>query len=147
MVKQVEIFYRCMTVFIVLLAPLETLLAQELAVFDAESARFRAQVEKDGVALQTLLDDDLYYLHSNGLIENKQDFITSVSGGKIVYSQMTASEHRIRLYGKTAVLYGLVMVRGEYKGEPFDIGLYYTSVYRKKRGKWLLVNWQSTKKP
>lgn len=144
--KQVD-FSRCLTFLVVLLAPLGTLLAQEQAVFDAEAARFRAQVEKDGLALQTLLDDDLYYLHSNGLMESKQDFITSVNGGKIVYSEMTATDQSIRLYGKTAVLYGLVMVAGEYQGEPFNIGLYYTSVYRKKRGKWLLVNWQSTKKP
>ena len=147
MMKQVYFSSRCLVIFVVLLAPLGALLAQGQAVFDAEAARFRAQVEKDGLALETLLDDDLYYLHSNGLIENKQDFITSVSGGKIVYSQMRASERSIRLYGKTAVLYGLLMVGGEYEGEPFNIGLYYTSVYRKKRGKWLLVNWQSTKKP
>lgn len=146
MMKQVD-FSRCFTLLIVLLAPLGTLLAQEQAVFAAEAARFKAQVAKDGLALQTLLDDDLYYLHSNGLVENKQDFITSVKGGKIVYSQMLASDHRIRLYGKTAVVYGLVMVAGAYQGEPFDISLYYTSVYRKKRGKWLLMNWQSTKKP
>ena len=145
--KQVDFFYRFLVITMVFLAPLGAVLAQEQAVFDAESARFRAQVDKDGLALQTLLDDDLYYLHSNGLVESKQDFITSVKGGKIVYSQMIASERSIRLYGKTAVLYGLVMVAGEYQGEPFNIGLYYTSVYRKKRGKWLLVNWQSTKKP
>ena len=145
--KQVDFLSRCLVIFVVLLAPLGALLAQGQAVFAAEAARFRAQVEKDGLALQTLLDDDLYYLHSNGLIESKQDFITSVAGGKIVYSEMMATEHRIRLYGKTAVLYGLLMVRGQYEGEPFDIGLYYTSVYRKQRGDWLLVNWQSTKKP
>ena len=147
MKTEVDFFNGWLILFVMLLAPLGTVLAQEQAVFAAEAARFRAQVEKDALALETLLDDDLYYLHSNGLIENKQDFITSVSGGKIVYSQMRASDHSIRLYGKTAVLYGLLMVGGEYQGEPFNIGLYYTSVYRKKRGKWLLVNWQSTKKP
>ena len=147
MKTEVDFFNGWLILFVMLLAPLGTVLAQEQAVFAAEAARFQAQVEKDGLALQSLLDDDLYYLHSNGLIEDKQDFITSVSGGKIVYSQMRASDHSIRLYGKTAVLYGLLMVGGEYQGEPFNIGLYYTSVYRKKRGKWLLVNWQSTKKP
>ena len=147
MKTEVDFFNGWLILFVMLLAPLGTVLAQEQAVFAAEAARFRAQVEKDALALETLLDDDLYYLHSNGLIEDKQDFITSVSGGKIVYSQMRASDHSIRLYGKTAVLYGLLMVGGEYQGEPFNIGLYYTSVYRKKRGKWLLVNWQSTKKP
>ncbi len=145
--KQVDFLYRFMAILMVLFAPFGAVLAQERAVFEAESARFRAQVEKDGLALQTMLDDDLYYLHSNGLVESKQDFITSVTGGKIVYSEMMATEHRLRRYGKTAILYGLLIVRGMYEGEPFDIRLYYTSVYRKKRGKWLLMNWQSTKKP
>lgn len=121
--------------------------AQEQAVFAAEAARFQAQIEKNGVALQQLLADDLYYLHSNGLVEDKADFISSVTAGKIVYSSMNATEQRLRLFGKTAILYGLVLVEGLYKGKSFSLGLHYTSVYRKKRGKWLLLNWQSTAKP
>lgn len=142
-----KVFFALPLFLLVMVASSFTVYAQEQAILEAETARFTAQVGKDTPALQQLLDENLYYLHSNGLIEDKQDFIGSVTSGKIVYSRMASSQRRLHRYGKTAVLTGLVMVDGEYEGKPFDIGLYYTSVYRRKRGQWLLVNWQSTRKP
>ena len=123
------------------------LMAQDSAILQSELQRFRAQVEQDAVALQSLLHDDLYYLHSNGLIESKSDFITSATSGKITYQEMMPVESTLRRFGKTAVITGLVLVRGLYQGQSFDIGLYYTSIYRKERGRWQLLSWQSTRKP
>lgn len=131
----------------VLLMVVIQLNAQDAAVFSAEAQRFKAQVEQNTDALQLLLHDDLYYLHSNGLVETKADFITSVQSGKITYQEMYPVESRLRRFGKTAIITGLVKVRGLYKGQSFDIGLYYTSVYRKERGRWQLLNWQSTRQP
>jgi hypothetical protein len=142
-----KVFFALPLFLLVMATSSSTIYAQERAILDAEIARFTAQVEKNTPALQQLLDDSLYYLHSNGLIEDKQDFISSVNSGKIVYSRMASSQQRLNRYGKMAVLTGLVMVDGEYEGNAFSIGLYYTSIYRKKRGEWLLVNWQSTRKP
>lgn len=120
---------------------------QDKAILDAEIARFKAQTQQDAMALQLLLHDDLYYLHSNGLVEDKSDFITSVNSGKITYQEMYPVERRLRRFGKTAIITGLVKVRGLYEGQAFDIDLYYTSVYRKERGRWQLLSWQSTRKP
>lgn len=119
---------------------------QNTDVQAAEQARFQAQVAQDTLALAELLHDELYYLHSNGLVESKQDFIRSVASGKIVYQTMEPQNSQLRRYGKMAILTGLVQVVGLYQGNTFELGLYYTSVYRKKRGKWYLVSWQSTKK-
>lgn len=121
--------------------------AQDAAILSSEAQRFKAQVEQDTDALQLLLHDDLYYLHSNGLTESKADFISSVQSGKITYQEMYPVESRLRRFGKTAVVTGLVQVKGLYQGQSFDIGLYYTSIYRKERGRWQLLNWQSTRKP
>ena len=131
---------------VVFMVAIHGLPAQEAAVFAAETARFQAQTKRDAAALDALLHEELYYLHSNGLIESKKDFINSVRGGKIVYASMEATDRRLRVYGKTAVLTGLVTVSGQYQGKEFELGLYYTSVYRKRRGRWQLVNWQSTGK-
>ncbi|TAH16054.1 MAG: nuclear transport factor 2 family protein, partial [Runella slithyformis] len=40
--------------------------AVEQAVMNVEKQRFEAQVKKDYAALETLLSDDLVYVHSNG---------------------------------------------------------------------------------
>ena len=80
-------------------------------------------------------------------METKADFIASVNSGKITYQEMSPVQQSLRRFGKTAVITGLVQVRGLYQGQAFDIELYYTSIYRKERGNWLLINWQSTRKP
>lgn len=121
--------------------------AQEAEIISAEAQRFKAQVEQNTEALQLLLHDDLQYLHSNGLMESKADFISSVQSGKITYQKMFSVESRLRRFGKTAIKTGLVEVGGLYQGKSFEMQLYYTSVYRKERGRWQLLNWQSTQKP
>jgi hypothetical protein len=120
--------------------------AQPASLLAAEQARFRAQVEEDTAALQELLHEELYYLHSNGLAESKTDFIASVRSGKIDYQRMVPRDRHFRRYGKTALLTGLVEVEGLYQGKTFALELYYTSVYLRKRGRWQLVSWQSTAK-
>lgn len=122
------------------------LFAQQAAVLSAEQTRFTAQIKQDAATLQAILHDDLYYLHSNGLAESKDDFITSVTSGKIVYQNMQSSQHSFRQYGKTAILTGLLQVDGLYEGTPFSVALYYTSVYLRKKGRWWLLSWQSTGK-
>jgi hypothetical protein len=112
---------------------------------EAESLRFKAQTNRDTIALQNLLHDDLSYCHSNGLIENKQDFIKSVNSGKIIYESITMIEHSIRKKQKSAIITGICTVKGSIKTTPFDIRLRYLSVYFKSGGKWKLAAWQSLK--
>ena len=57
-------------------------------ILSSEDARFRAQVQRDTLALQNLLSDDLVYIHSNALTETKTDFINSVRTGHIAYQSM-----------------------------------------------------------
>src|SRR5690349_874518 len=51
----------------------------------AETARFKANVDADTKALGQLLDDDLEYVHSNGEVNTKKEFIDSLVGGKRDY--------------------------------------------------------------
>ena len=117
------------------------------SVLDAEQRRFEAMMRKDTVSLRDMLAEDLVYMHSNALTENKKEHISAIASGRLVYEKMTREQARVRRYGKTALSNGIVNVRGILKGTTFELRLAYTAVYRKKGGKWLLVNWQSTKLP
>lgn len=111
-----------------------------------EDDRFRAQVRKDTETLSELLSEDLVYIHSNGLVESKSDFLKSIATGKIVYQEMKAAgERSFRYLGRVAIGTGIVNVKGLFDGTPFDIQLRYTSVYHKQKNRWWLVSWQSTK--
>lgn len=115
-------------------------------VLAAELRRFEAMAKADTAALRPMLADDLVYVHSNALKENKLEHLSAISTKKLVYQKMDRQEAGVRIYGKTALVNGLVNVRGVLNGNPFEVRLLYLAAYRKKRGAWVLIHWQSTKK-
>lgn len=135
--------------FFFLVLPLSTLAQSkcEQKILDTELRRFEAMTQKDTLALRDLLADDLVYIHSNTLTENKKEHITNIATGHLIYEKMTREQVKVRRYGKVALTNGFVQVRGILKEKTFGMRLAYTAVYRKKGGVWRLVNWQSTKAP
>lgn len=118
-----------------------------LAITASQQARFDAMTAKDTLALRELLTDDLLYVHSNALVENKSQFLQDIASGKLIYEKITPQPAKVRLYGKIGIADGKINVKGQLNGAPFEIVLIYTAVYRKVKGKWLLTSWQSTRVP
>ena len=48
-------------------------------------AMYRAMIEKDGVALNALLDESFVLTHMTGMRQNKQEFIRAVENGTLNY--------------------------------------------------------------
>jgi ketosteroid isomerase-like protein len=116
-------------------------------VLATEQSRFEAMTNRDTVALARLLAPDLVYIHSNALQESKSTHIGAIVQGKLVYQSMNREKASVRFFGKTAITNGTILVKGILNGNPFDIHLLYTAVYRKQKRVWQLVNWQSTRIP
>ena len=110
-----------------------------------ELRRFEAMTQKDIPFLEKVLSDKLTYSHSNGLVETKSEHLENIRSGGIVYQQLEPEKNNIKVFGRTAVVHGIVRVRGIFKKKHFKIRLAYTDVYIKRKGKWRLVAWQSTK--
>lgn len=119
--------------------------SKDQRVLDTEQRRFELMVKRDTVLLAGMLDKDLVYIHSNGLVESKKQHIQAIAAGRLVYNTMQREEATVRLYGKTALTNGIVHAAGLINGTTFDIRLRYTAVYVYKKGEWLLANWQSTR--
>lgn len=119
----------------------------ENKVLATEQQRFEAMTRKDTAALKNLLSDDLTYIHSNAMSETKSVHIGSIGAGTLVYEKMTREKVSVRRYGKIAITNGTLKVQGILKGNPFELHLLYTAVYKKHRKHWQLLNWQSTKIP
>ncbi|GAB3543448.1 nuclear transport factor 2 family protein [Spirosoma fluminis] len=115
----------------------------EKAVLDVEKQRFDAQVNKDQAVMNKVLADDLLYTHSNGNTDGKQAFIQAIVDGKSNYTGLQPQEQKVRLYGNTAVVNGVVQVKMNNNNQPTEFKLRYTDVYVKKSGQWQLVAWQS----
>ncbi len=127
----------------------QTVLAQSTkeAIDALERKRFAAQVSKDFDFLEKVFADDLLYTHSNGKQDTKQTYIQSIKDGKSVYDKIDVEEILVRVYGKTAVVNGKIMItQPTADGKQTLAHLRYVVVYIKngKKG-WQLNTWQSLK--
>lgn len=82
----------------------------EEGVKEAGAGWRQGAIKQDTALLEKYLADDLVYTHGGGQTETKAQYIANVTKGPSHYLAMEPSETRIRVYGKMAVLWGLVDV-------------------------------------
>ena len=121
----------------------------EQQVLQAEKERFAAMVKGDRAALEKLLADDLTYTHSTALLENKEQFLKSVTSGNIDYVSIVPSETdwKVRVNGNTAIVNGVAAVNVIDTGKDRKIRIRFTTVQTNRSGAWQLQAWQSTVVP
>jgi hypothetical protein len=112
-----------------------------------ERARFKAQIALDVPALRPMLADDLYYCHSTGVCQNKEEFIGFVTSGTNKYLAMDVISMKARLVDGAMVVNGKLDMRVISNGKEQHFQGIYTDVYAKRDGRWQLVTWQSTRLP
>ncbi|GAB3955354.1 hypothetical protein GCM10028805_42740 [Spirosoma harenae] len=121
--------------------------AEGKTVAETEKKRFAAQVSKDYAYLDKVLGNDLVYTHSNGNSDSKESYIQSIRDGKSKYDAIDVEDQKVRVYGNTAIINGICMVKAMNNGETINTHLKYTSVYVRKGPQWQMVTWQSFKMP
>ena len=90
----------------------------EDGVKEAGAGWRQGAIKQDKALLEKYLAADLIYTHGGGQKQTKAEYITSVLSGPSHYKAMEPSDTRVRIYGKTAVLWGLVDVTPG-KGETY----------------------------
>ena len=110
-------------------------------ILQLEEQRFAAQVGKDYNFLEKIFADELVYIHSNGVVHDKNQYIQSIKDGKSAYNKIDIDTQGVRVYHKnTAVINGKVYI----DFPSVRAHLIYTVVYVKKKD-WKVVSWQSLK--
>lgn len=119
----------------------------EQTVLDLSKKKFGLMTRMSLDSLESILDDRLIFVHSNGWAENRQEFIQDIKSGKLRYQDIQVMEASARIYSNTAILIG----KGKFKvlldGNPLELTLSYTEVYIQKNGKWLLASRHSNRMP
>jgi hypothetical protein len=110
-----------------------------------ERERFAAMVSKDFTYLEKVLHRDLLYTHSNGLQETKEEHISNIKSGKLIYQSIEPEEVNVRLFRKSAVVNGHIRVKVVLDGRDVNIRLRYLNMYVKTGDGWQLVAWQSAR--
>lgn len=114
----------------------------------AKAVRHLNQGMIDGsqIMLERLVSENLSYGHSNGLVENKDFFITSIVDGKFGFTSIDLSEQTIAISDNIAIVRHKFSAATNNKGqEPGNVKLAVMQIWQKDKGKWLLIARQATK--
>lgn len=97
--------------------------------------------------LANILHEDVIYIHSNGLIEKKQDVIDNINSGKLKLENVVVKEAHLRVRDNLAIITGKGSFKGIIEGNAFDVELLYTEVYQYISGRWLLLQRHANRLP
>ncbi len=125
------------------------LLAAEPAVISAlraDKARLAAMEAGDGEALGRLMSDQLRFVHSDGRVESKADYVKNLMAGDTAYADAKTSElETTQVANDVVVVIGVQEMRKRLGTEWSTIKLRYLAVWRNESGTWRMVAWQSAR--
>lgn len=91
-----------------------------------------------------ILCDDVSFGHSNGWIQNLDDFKKDFSSKKVSYKNIIQTEiSEFKLNKKTASIRRKIKVSGTYKTNDFEMNLALLEIWLKQNSKWKLWSRQS----
>lgn len=134
-------------VFIVATATVAGAQTQERAIIDLSEKKFQWMVEMRFDSLETVLDDRMIFVHSNGWGETKTEFIEDIRSGKLRYTAIDVQEASARVYPGSAIIIGRGTFKVSLDGKDLEFDLKYTEFYVDKNGKWLLASRHSNRMP
>ncbi len=104
-----------------------------------------ALLKKDSSVLMQLLDNNVSYGHSNGWIQSKSDVVQDFSSGKISYNKMEVSDEKFLMQKQAVAIRNVTTVEGIVSGNVFKMSLQVLQVWKRIKGKWVLIARQSVK--
>lgn len=117
-----------------------------IAAVKADKARLAAMMAGDGEALGRLMSDQLRFVHSDGRVESKPDYIKNLMAGDTAYTGAKTSElETTQVSNDVVVIIGVQEMRKKLGTEWSDIKLRYLAVWRNENGAWRMIAWQSAR--
>jgi hypothetical protein len=104
-------------------------------------------LKQDVTALDSLLDDDLTYVHTGGDLQTKSQFIETIRSGSLVYESIAPSEVQVHVHDGLAIATGqsAMRVRSASANAAASFGIRFTEAFVRRDGRWLLTAWEATR--
>lgn len=91
-----------------------------------------------------LFSDDVSFGHSNGWVQNKDDFKTDFESGKVKYQSVKQTELKeLKFKNRFASIRRIIAVKGLYINEIFTMNLSVLELWIRQKGIWKLWSRQS----
>lgn len=117
------------------------------AVLAHEERRCAAIVDRDLTALDVLLAPDMAYVHSNGLVDTKDDYLDIVKAH--TFKSIKHDLIRARVYDDVAILTAITTIdaRADANGTVLAGQIRTISIWERAGDNWQQVHWQASKAP
>ncbi|MBY0476260.1 MAG: nuclear transport factor 2 family protein [Chitinophagaceae bacterium] len=119
--------------------------ATEKFVLKLHETKFRWMVQKKLDSLNSILDERIQYVHSNGWVQNKKEVTEDLQSGKLIMNSVQVTEATARVYKGFVIVNGKGNFNVVVNGVAVELQLLYTEVYAKRQNGWLLVSRHATK--
>jgi len=116
------------------------------AILGLEDRRFAAMTANDLATLDGLIADDLRFVHSNGVVEDKAEFLRKLRAGERRYLAYRAISREVRQEGGFSFVFGEADAEIERPGGGVRTRMTYTAIYRNAPSPRLFA-WHSVKSP
>jgi ketosteroid isomerase-like protein len=90
------------------------------------------------------LDDDYILIDPRGGIHNKKQHLKYLTDGTPKVKDLKETDVKVRVFGDTAIVTGLLQVKGKVEDKDINAEYRWTRVYNKSGGEWLCVLEQHT---
>ncbi|MEO6054670.1 MAG: nuclear transport factor 2 family protein [Chthoniobacterales bacterium] len=113
-------------------------------ILELQKERYDALIHQNIGALEKLLSPDLVYTYSSGVSETRAQLLDSISNKDIEYLSIEPVSVRFRSFDGWIIATASVDFKVRISGEVKSSRLVTTEVYRKEKGHWVLLAYQST---
>lgn len=113
--------------------------ALEDEILAAEARRFAAIMNADPAELRECLGENMVYVHSNAVVEDRETYIAKLVSGERKYLGFKTGGRTFRRMGDAVACIGDMEVQSLNGPVP----LIYTTVYERENGPWKMVLWHS----
>ena len=110
----------------------------------AEEARRLAMLANDGEKLDSLLAEELGYVHSTGGKDSKQSYIAKIAGGSLYYEKVDFASLQFRKIGNVGFVTGAMSATVSIGGKRRDVVNHYLAVWEHRGDAWKLLYLQGT---
>lgn len=102
--------------------------------------KFHWKTNREIDRVEELFDDGLIFVHLNGHVTTKREWIATMRSGTFVYRSIRPHELSAKVYAEAAVVFGKATFDVIFGGHSGRYELAFTEVYALKAGAWKLVN-------
>jgi hypothetical protein len=98
-----------------------------------------AMIQNNPEEIGKFMSEDWVIVGSEG-ITRKSEFMESIRSGDLTHNRMDSDETRIKIYNTMAVVTSRGTSAGEYKGKPFELYEWSSSVFIYENRRWICVH-------